>query len=205
MVTHPRFERGTPWLKVRCSASWANESYKLAGVKGFEPLNDGVRVRCLTAWRYPYIYKGINLSKKNGSPSRTRTYDRSVNSRLLYRLSYRGMKVERKTRFELATPALARRCSTTELFPHTWCPRTESNCRHKDFQSFALPTELPRQIIFFEANYFFRDKKMATPIRFELTIFAVTGRHVNRYTTGPQYRCFRYSIIISWFYFLRKR
>ena len=26
---------------------------------------------------------------------------------------------------------------------------------------------------------------MATPIRFELTIFAVTGRHVNRYTTGP--------------------
>ena len=118
MVTHPRLERGTPWLKVRCSASWANESYKLAGVKGFEPLNDGVRVRCLTAWRYPYIYKGINLSKKNGSPSRTRTYDRSVNSRLLYRLSYRGMKVERKTRFELATPALARRCSTTELFPH---------------------------------------------------------------------------------------
>lgn len=27
---------------------------------------------------------------------------------------------------------------------------------------------------------------MATPIRFELTIFAVTGRHVNRYTTGPR-------------------
>ena len=26
---------------------------------------------------------------------------------------------------------------------------------------------------------------MATPIRFELTIFAVTGRRDNRYTTGP--------------------
>ena len=26
-----------------------------------------------------------------------------------------------------------------------WCLRAESNCRHKDFQSFALPTELPRQ------------------------------------------------------------
>jgi hypothetical protein len=24
-----------------------------------------------------------------------------------------------------------------------WCPGTESNRRHKDFQSFALPTELP--------------------------------------------------------------
>jgi hypothetical protein len=27
MVTHPRFERGTPWLKVKCSAYWANGSY----------------------------------------------------------------------------------------------------------------------------------------------------------------------------------
>ena len=26
--------------------------------------------------------------------------------------------MERETRFELATPALARRCSTAELFPH---------------------------------------------------------------------------------------
>ncbi len=53
-----------------------------------------------------------------------------------------------------------------------WCLRAESNCRHTDFQSVALPTELPRQVV-------------ATPIGFEPTIFAVTGRHVNRYTTGP--------------------
>ena len=32
-------------------------------------------------------------------------------------LGYVALKVERKTRFELATPSLARRCSTTELFP----------------------------------------------------------------------------------------
>ncbi len=25
----------------------------LAGVVGFEPTDNGVRVRCLTAWRYP--------------------------------------------------------------------------------------------------------------------------------------------------------
>ena len=25
----------------------------MAGVAGFEPTNDGVRVRCLTAWRHP--------------------------------------------------------------------------------------------------------------------------------------------------------
>ena len=33
-------------------------------------------------------------------------------------LNYAPKKMERKTRFELATPSLARRCSTTELFPH---------------------------------------------------------------------------------------
>ena len=56
---------------------------------------------------------------------------------------------------------------------YKWCLRAESNCRHTDFQSVALPTELPRQVV-------------ATPIGFEPTIFAVTGRHVNRYTTGPR-------------------
>ena len=30
-------------------------SLKMAGVAGFEPTNDGVRVRCLTAWRHPNI------------------------------------------------------------------------------------------------------------------------------------------------------
>ena len=28
---------------------------KLAGVEGFEPPNDGIRIRCLTAWRYPCV------------------------------------------------------------------------------------------------------------------------------------------------------
>ena len=34
-----------------------------------------------------------------------------------------------------------------ELFPHKkWCLRVDLNHRHRDFQSLALPTELPRQI-----------------------------------------------------------
>ena len=33
--------------------------YKKTGVAGFEPTNDGVKVRCLTAWLYP---------KKKGRP-----------------------------------------------------------------------------------------------------------------------------------------
>ncbi len=36
--------------------------------------------------------------------------------------------MERETRFELATPALARRCSTAELFPHV---TTETILQHR--------------------------------------------------------------------------
>ena len=63
-------------------------------------------------------------------------------------LGYAAIKsnLERKTRFEWRALALARRCSTAELLPHTWCLRAESNCRHEDFQSSALPTELPRRV-----------------------------------------------------------
>ena len=55
----------------------------------------------------------------------------------------------------------------------TWWLRTESNCRHEDFQSSALPTELR--------------SRMAVPTRIELAIFCVTGRRDNRYTTGPNW------------------
>ena len=37
-------------------SSFRTELKKLAGIAGFEPANDGVKVRCLTAWRYPKIW-----------------------------------------------------------------------------------------------------------------------------------------------------
>ena len=37
---------------------WKNKVY-LAGVAGFEPADQGVKVPCLTAWRYPYIMWAI--------------------------------------------------------------------------------------------------------------------------------------------------
>ena len=33
----------------------------MAGVVGFEPTDDGVRVRCLTAWRYPCMAPQVGL------------------------------------------------------------------------------------------------------------------------------------------------
>ena len=54
---------------------------------------------------------------------------------------------ERETGIEPATFALARRRSTTEPLAHKSynCLRPGSNRRHMDFQSIALPTELPRR------------------------------------------------------------
>ena len=37
----------------------------MAGVLGFEPRNAGIRIRCLTAWRYPNL-KGDLLIKMAG-------------------------------------------------------------------------------------------------------------------------------------------
>jgi hypothetical protein len=49
-----------------------------------------------------------------------------------------------------------------------WWLRTESNRRHKDFQSFALPTELLSHI------------KMAVRTGLEPATSCVTGRHSNQ-------------------------
>ena len=58
-----------------------------------------------------------------------------------------------------------------------WCLRTESNHRHGDFQSPALPTELQRQT-FLRKNF---DKSfMATWMGLEPTTSAVTGRRSNQ-------------------------
>ncbi len=51
-MTHRRFELRTPWLKVKCSANWANESYWLGWLDSNQR-DDGVKVRCLTAWLHP--------------------------------------------------------------------------------------------------------------------------------------------------------
>ena len=62
------------------------------------------------------------------------------------------------------------RALPNELNPHRWCLRSESNQRHGDFQSPALPTELQRHTA--------RDavcKKMATRRGLEPLTSSVTG------------------------------
>ena len=45
-------------------------SEEMAGVLGFEPRNGGVKVRCLTAWRYP---------KMRGQSHKQKTHEKDYN------------------------------------------------------------------------------------------------------------------------------
>ena len=106
---------------------------------GFEPGNQGFADPCLTTWLCHhgiYLYY-MRLSEKSphlfldfdahtfvwassGAGNEARTRDLHLGKVALYQMSY------------------ARR----------WCPEPESNQRHVDFQSTALPTELSGQIFF---------------------------------------------------------
>ena len=62
-----------------------------------------------------------------------------------YKPTYK--EVERKTRFELATFSLARRCSTTEPLPHyNFVPRGRIELPTPAFSVLCSTTELPRRL-----------------------------------------------------------
>ena len=45
--------------KIKIPSPISRKRVFLAGVAGFEPTSDGVKVRCLTAWLHPYLYHNI--------------------------------------------------------------------------------------------------------------------------------------------------
>ena len=57
----------------------------------------------------------------------------------------------------------ARRAGISNLLLEEWCPGTESNRRHCDFQSHALPTELPGHITLAAASFIDRRAVGAPP------------------------------------------
>ena len=89
---------------------------------GFEPGNQGFADPCLTTWLCHHFEKDAlsSASFSFGADDEARTRYLHLGKVALYQMSY------------------ARR----------WCPEPESNQRHVDFQSTALPTELSGQIFF---------------------------------------------------------
>ncbi len=80
---------------------------------GFEPPAHGLEVRCSILLSYECIWCLYGAGEGN------RTLATSLEGwGSTTELHPRNVMLERKTRFELATLALARRCSTTEPLPH---------------------------------------------------------------------------------------
>ena len=87
---------------------------------------------------------------KSSSPSRTRTYDNAVNSRALYLLSYRGIKVTYLQNHILKSIFFTV-SSTTSTF---WIsPRPISNSQLRTLLHFHL---CPIYLVVFKGSYFFR-------------------------------------------------
>jgi len=53
LATAEGFEPPTYGFGDHRSANWNYAVINLAGAQGFEPRNAGIKIRCLTAWRYP--------------------------------------------------------------------------------------------------------------------------------------------------------
>ena len=111
------FEPTTPWSQTKCSTKLSYIPKNGAPERSRTP---NLLIRSQTL--YPIELRALFIFLKNGAENRNRTgtvvtYRRILSPVRLPVPPPRHM-LERKTRFELATPTLARWCSTTELLPH---------------------------------------------------------------------------------------
>ena len=98
----------------------------LEATPGFEPGNQGFADPRLTTWLCRHIGTGASLLLfLSGAGDEARTRYLHLGKVALYQMSY------------------ARRYARIN---RAWCLRSESNQRHEDFQSSALPTELQRHM-----------------------------------------------------------
>ena len=108
----------------------------------------------------------MKLCCQGGAGGRNRTCNLLITNQLLCQLSYTGVSPKGILRSpkKIAKQALLGKKGTGAMRAAgnknnrsqkrtvpIWCLGVESNRRHMDFQSTALPTELPRHFAFFKA------------------------------------------------------
>ena len=125
-------------------------------VKGIEPPTCCIKELRSFDVNPAWVDLGMWKSKKNGASEGNRTPNLLITSQLLYRWA-----------------TLANLTHQT-----MWCLEPESNQRHKDFQSFALPTELSRHKQ--KSVYPISKSNMATRKGLEPSTSSVTGWRSNQ-------------------------
>ena len=127
-------------VKVCCLTAWLYPistrpaKRKMVSPQGFEPRTHGLEGRCSIQLSYePASLE--RMMRIELTPSAWKAEVLPLNYIRVFRDRECGLsgplfvKLERKTRFELATLALARRCSTPEPLPHKWWREMDSNHR----------------------------------------------------------------------------
>ena len=72
-----------------------------------------------------------------------------------------------------------------------WCPEPESNQRHVDFQSTALPTELSGQVLIFILNCKWRRRRDSNPRAAKITTYTLSrGTSSTDLSTSPRFKLF---------------
>ena len=92
--------------------------------------------------------------------------------------------LERKTRFELATLALARRCSTTEPLPQMWWWEKDSNLRRLSQRIYSPPPLATREPHHLSLNL---RRISSLLIRFQSVAYA--GTRLPSIGCAPRYTC----------------
>ena len=116
----------------------------MAGVEGIEPSHDGVKVRCLTAWRHPNARScviGNKWGERGESNPRVPEPQSGALTTSPHPPHWQGQQDLNPRHSVLETDVLP-----TELCPYVWCRQQESNPRPTDYKSVALPTELHRHV-----------------------------------------------------------
>ena len=152
----------------------------MAGVPGFEPGHDGIKIRCLTAWLYPkHFIKMVEGDGFEPPNPKERIYSPP---RLATSLPLQGMVPAKGV--EPSTYWLQVSCSTNWATPaNIWWRMTGSNRRPPACKAGALPAELIlHDLVKCYKLFCFIN---GDPYGIRTRVTAVKGRCLNHLTNGP--------------------